>query len=361
MMVLSITHALSDGPGIFNVANTFLQNLAAATRDNKEESTATPIQSQPLIDIQSKLLGDDYGTQLHRNDDVYRDLKRYQEALDYCNSNDTTNQHPLQILPPEALQKIPSDDEVATAAGTIDAMYIQLNHGETSSLLKVCKSVGATIQGIVSTAALVARYKLISKINATKTSLSEKIGSSSSSLVQCAIQVPINTRVYVDSDDKSIDYPTTCLCGSAGIIHSIDLDTTRIENDPKYLLEVAKTCSRKMLEAKETKQPIEWLHRLMNDPTTIPPYSLMASSIGISPVQPQYGGGTINVSECLFFGGSLQTSSKAQGTMIHVLTFRDKLQIMMNYTSPGIQAKFMTDLSSELKSLLLSIIEDYKQ
>ena len=62
---------------------------------------------------------------------------------------------------------------------------------------------------------------------------------------------------------------------------------------------------------------------------------------------------TIHVKECLFFGSSLQTSKEAQGTMIHVVTFDGRMQIMMNFTSPGIQDRpFMENIAKEVEATL---------
>lgn len=82
----------------------------------------------------------------------------------------------------------------------------------------------------------------------------------------------------------------------------------------------------------------------------------MVSSIGVAPVlQDSYK--HVNVNQLFFFGGALKSESpsRAQSTMIHVVTFRDELTCMLNYTSPGVSRQFVEDTAKLLKETLSSM------
>jgi hypothetical protein len=363
-VVLSLTHALSDGPGALQVAHSFLQHLV--------DPSNTPTAGQPLIDLQCRLLGDDYGATLARNDNVYQELRSYQTKL----VSQPTNDAP--ILPPEALQGIPKGLIESAATGCINAIHIELSSSDTTDLIQSCRSMGATVQGAISVATVVARLKAL-QIECDKP-------------IECSIQVPVNTRVFA-SDFSTEEFSKTCVCGSAGVVHSLEVDTQRLipqmyihqafdnlyhkdEERPQqselvnitnvigYFLKLCKECTDKLKTAIGEKQPSEWLRRLMNDPASMPPYSVMASSVGVSPVLARYTHNneqdTIHVKECHFFGSSLQTSKEAQGTMIHAVTFDGRMQIMMNFTSPGIQDKpFMEIVAREMEATLKLIAQGH--
>jgi hypothetical protein len=348
-LILSLSHAVSDGPGALQLAHAFLVDLQAVVDDGsmgttEDDDTAgtAPTISQPLIDLQAKILGADYGaTSRKRQDEVYNgNIQAYREGLKNKASSP-------RLLPPEALQGIPSDPSSSSSSGggCVDAVYIFLSQWETKQLRDACRSAGATIQGAISAASLVTRIQILGM---------EQGDDDEDDSIQCVVQVPMNARkLAARGGDTGIDNLTcACLCGSAGVLHAIEIPRRR-----KSLLTLAKECTERMRHAMEARQPVEWLYRLMNDPSSLPPYSLMASSVGVAPIQTDYGS-SIKVSDCLFFGASLDTSPKAQGTMIHAVTFDGKLQIAMNFASPGIQRAFMEESSDIFKSTLLAMIEE---
>ena len=57
-VVMSLSHALSDGPGALQVANSFLQHLSDVLDHDDIVSTAND--PQPLTDLQALILGDEY-------------------------------------------------------------------------------------------------------------------------------------------------------------------------------------------------------------------------------------------------------------------------------------------------------------
>jgi hypothetical protein len=355
-VILSLTHSLSDGPGTLQLAHRLLEILMNVNH-------AAP-QPQPLIDLQARLLGADYGASFPRKDDAYRDLVPFQRSLAEQRPENTP------ILPPESLQLLPrqeNPENLRSLNGFIDAVHVELDSSDTQRLIRACRAVDATVQGAISAAAVVARLKTLRAIG--------KMSFDSGNVIECAIQVPVNARNFA----KEGGLEETCLCGSAGVVHSVNVDITQIFKDinientdgdssgsedkyisdmNRYLLSLTKECTDKLKIAIQEKQPLEWLRRIMNDPTGMPPYSIMASSVGVSPVQATYSCNdeTIRVEECLFFGSSLKASKEAQATMIHVATFDGRMQIMMNYTRPGIQYKpFMTLLAKETEQTLRGI------
>jgi hypothetical protein len=63
------------------------------------------------------------------------------------------------------------------------------------------------------------------------------------------------------------------------------------------------------------------------------------------------------VTDCLFFGGSRPTvPASRQATMVHAVTFDGRMQVMVNFTSPGIQKTFMEEITKQMKNELLSMI-----
>ena len=84
----------------------------------------------------------------------------------------------------------------------------------------------------------------------------------------------------------------------------------------------------------------------------------MVSSIGVVPIPERYGS-NVQVNKVLFFGAALQNKtqppSQAIGTMIHAITFRDELQCMLNFTSPGIAKSFMEQTAQQIQHTLLAM------
>lgn len=145
-VILSLTHALSDRPGTLHVAHCFSEYL---TDHNK----AVPSVSQPIIDLQAQLLGDDYGAILPENDNAYKELQSFRDSL----GNPSVG---TSILPPEAMQNIPRELPVVTE-GCIDVIYIELDADTTTQLVQACRNSDATVQGAISTAAVVASTKVL--------------------------------------------------------------------------------------------------------------------------------------------------------------------------------------------------------
>jgi hypothetical protein len=105
--------------------------------------------------------------------------------------------------------------------------------------------------------------------------------------------------------------------------------------------------------AAHAAQAQEWLRRLLNDPASLlPPYSLMVSSLGVSPVESNYYGVLLTVEDIIFFGGAQKpcAPSGRQATMVHTLTFCNRLRVVFNYL--GIDSRFAIDLAGRMQTLL---------
>jgi hypothetical protein len=96
----------------------------------------------------------------------------------------------------------------------------------------------------------------------------------------------------------------------------------------------------------------------MNNPTTLSPYSLMVSSIGVALIEVSYG--QVDVERVLFFGGFLRTQapSQSQTTIVHALTYAGELNCIMSFTSPGVSRRFAEETAKRIKSALVSMARD---
>lgn len=149
-----------------------------------------------------------------------------------------------------------------------------------------------------------------------------------------------------------------CLCGSAGVWHTLSIPA-----DTPSAWQTVASESTQAVHAGKREQVPEWLGRLFHAPATLPPYSLMVSSIGVAPLAEQYGQ-QVKVEQLRFFGGALtdQRSKNTSGdfhhpvaTMVHVVTFRGELHGMLNFTSPGVSKAFAQELANGIKEHLQSV------
>lgn len=323
-VILSLCHSLSDGPGALRVAKSFLQHFGTILDTGRDAtSTTDDTDTQTLTDLQALILGNDYGSRqvptsvFDGQDELTAALAKKPMVL---------NEH-ATLLPPEAMQSLPTDDGFGGPT-FIDCVYFTLSAKETTALRDACRRHGTTVQGALTAASIKTRAKLLGL----------------QLPVDAAVQVPVNTRFLgkVDADE--------CLCGSAGAWHMAQL----CENE-KDLFALARRSSESIQDAIKNHQPQEWLRRLFHAPATLPPYSLMVSSIGVVPIEETYG--CVQVEQLYFFGGALRTESpsQAQSTMLHAVTFRDELTCMLNFTSPGVSKQFVKDTARLLKANLLSM------
>ena len=320
--VFSLCHALSDGPGALMVARSFLRHLSNVI----DGIPMDKVEIQPLTDLQAVLLGEDYA-KAQKEQPVFVGKDEFASAL--------ARQPPswddgTPVLPPEAMQGIPKDDGFG-GPSFIDCVHFSLTPDEASLLRSKCREHGTTVQGALVAAALKARLELLDTFK---------------NPIVVAVQIPVNTRTIAKVDE---DF---CLCGSAGVWH-----ISKVAKEAEWW-EIAKDSTqtvRAALQDEEARHPKEWLRRLMNNPATLAPYSLMVSSVGVAPVEASYG--SVQVEELNFFGAALRNDeepSQAIGSMIHAVTFRDKFHCFFNFTSPGISKEFAEKTAESIKKTLQS-------
>ena len=335
-IVISLCHALSDGPGALRVAARFLEKLRSQTVTDDDDKRAC--QPQPMIDLQSLILGDDYSGSEAAGKDSLAEVSSFARAVQggepWCQTaGDLAN---YTMLPPQTLQDMPHDAGFGAGAPMrIRAVRVSLSPAETSALRAACRAHGATVQGAISVASLLTRIELLSVPLP----------------VYAVLQIPVNCRGLVAAAGLSSN--DTCLCGSAGVVHTVQVESSA------NVWDLVRTCTERVRTGMAKNQPQEWLRRLLNDPGSLPPYSLMCSSIGVAPMEL----GAIDedeedaIQDAAFFGGALANDlpSKAQSTMLHAVSFAGSLQCTFNFTSPGIATDFAHKSAAAIKSLLVAL------
>jgi hypothetical protein len=345
-VVLSLCHALSDGPGALRVARSFLMHLSDVLNGVVEREPKDP---QPLVDLQKLLLGDDYSKDDNepKSSSLFVGHDEYLKAL-------LGTQAPgglatignFSILPPEAMQKIPSDEGFG-GPSFIECTHFHLSAEKTCLLRTKCRQHGASVQGALVAAALKARWTLLlGKEQHNNRDLRPPP-------VLAAVQIPVNMRSFANIDED------LCLCGSAGVWHTTKITTSEALFADWW--EIAKQSTqfvRTALQEENAQQPKEWLKRLLHAPSTLPPYSLMVSSVGVAPIEASYGD-KVHVEKLYFFGGAIRTKtpSQAVGSMVHAVTFKDECHCVVNFTSPGISKAFADDNAKEIKATLLAFAD----
>ncbi len=302
-VVFTLNHALSDGPGAWSILATFLEQLS---------SDAKIPAPQPLVDVQTELLK----------------TKVPPDALTH--DVDVSEEARASWLPIEGKQGIPKQVSDATM-GTVDSVYRTIPMDTVSSLRDVCRKANASLQGALTAAAIVARLALLNA-NLPKT---------------VPVLVPMNARPDTIS-------PRSCACGSAGIWLVLDVasDTT--------IRSLASAVTTQLRAAMQRKSHIEWTRRIMEQPATLMPHAMIASSIGLVPVLHEYG--DIKVRKTAFFGGR-QPSEQARGavgTMVHWATTQNESKFAFNFASPGVATEFATRNADGILRVMIEMISEDK-
>jgi hypothetical protein len=295
--------------------------------DETNKNATRNADPQPLTDLQALILGNDYALD-QEGKLVFDGQDSFVAAL----ASKSMMMNGATVLPPEAMQNLPADNGFG-GPSCIDCVHFTLTAQETDTLRNACRQHGTTVQGAITAASIKTRAELLGL----------------KPPIKAAVQIPVNTRPLANIDQDE------CLCGSAGIWH-----LARLQPDAD-LFEIAKQSTEAVKAGLvDGRQPREWLQRLLHSPATLPPYSLMVSSVGVAPVEQSYG--NVEVEQLFFFGGALRTDvpSQAQATMLHAVTFRDELTCMINFTSPGVAKSFVDDTAKVLKATLLSMTSNDK-
>ena len=329
--LMTLCHAVSDGPGTLYVMHDFLTNLQSQLEVQSTE-TMSPEKHHSLVDVQALLLGKEYGAAKAINEKCYQDVSQFSQRVmsgaTQAVTGTTDASLAIDILPPESLQNLPCDRPLPHPS-EIRVESFTLSKEETKQLRTTCREWNGTIQGALSVVSLMARLRLLSQ---------------TTNRTECVVQVPINCR---NSANVALE---NCLCGSAGVLIRLIMDPV------SRFSSLVTSASSQVQESIQQSQHVEWLRRLLNDPATMQPYSLMASSIGVASIREHYGE-TVSVEKGLFFGGSLSQPEPTphRATMVHATTFVDRLQVSFNYSWPGVSAAAAQQSSHDIKQLLLAI------
>ena len=315
-VVLLCTHAVSDAPSVLFV----LQELLRKSESDSESGAAAQAEGQldlekQLCDPQPLLLAKrrfpTTGEPYPHLDVVRAELASVSQSQSSSKSKETSESKETKesehVLLPEALQNLPADDASKFDLGCIHAEFASLSDTETSALVDACRRTKCTVQGLLSAATLVTRLAILGK----------------SEQILVPILIPVNTRRELDND-----FAEACICGSAGAWLALRVESSSAKNS---FASLAAQISSNLRQAVEQGQHLEWLHRMASNIATVPPYSIMASSVGSFHFDRDIEEG--------FFLGAAQSSKEslpAKGTMVHIVTFNGKMSIASNVTAPGI-------------------------
>jgi len=327
-IIISMTNALSDGPGILQVAKSFLSHF-----DNVLQGVVSDmpkVMIQPPLDLQATILGNDYGKLTNEDKTAYESHGEFETAIGkkkqlYKMADGAT------VLPTEPQQNIPSDaKKLGSESNIVDIIPFSLSAEDTALLNQHCNLRKCSIQGALVAAALVARLKALGGEDKYPWP------------VYSAVLVPANMRPFGGADEDQ------CLCGSADIWF-----TTRLSgNSVREYWNVAKQATDRIRKGLQLDQQNEWYRRLFVTPSKMPKYSMMVSHLGVAPIDAQYG--KIKVETLRYFGASPHADkpSKEQTTMIHSIIFRDEFHGHFNFSSPGVSKEFAIDLALDIEETL---------
>eukprot|EP00762_Andalucia_godoyi_P002883 ANDGO_04427.mRNA.1 hypothetical protein len=351
-MIVYMNHAGMDGPGLFAVLQTVMQEL-----------------QHPGLSAQST-------------------EKRVDGLVDIVGlrpSDTSSLSHPFQFPPvSECVDPIspgefgvfsPTDNAKSLPPPHTSAVWTWLSESQTSKLLQMAKEHRCTIQGVVSVAAMAAVLWMHEEASRLDPRLQLEDRNRIRDHPVCFVsQVPCNMRSFVDPPVS----PGVCVCASAGLVWPQTLcKDTRLWDASAEASSSIKTvalskCGFVFWENIETSR---W-HMMQ-------PYAVMTSSIGayslLSP-PPQddqeeclrvlededsidsaessaSGPRSLRIADVFLLGGLEAVPEKAAGTMVHVYTVNKQLRITCAYTTGGVPDAAGGAFSRKLVSAILQMME----
>ncbi|KAL5463260.1 hypothetical protein EMCRGX_G032143 [Ephydatia muelleri] len=257
---------------------------------------------------------------------------------------DASLTHPPPDLPHEFIPPV-SPEEVLSFSDedkcSIRSQFVKLTKQETECLVAHCHQEGHTVQSALSVAGMMAVLRCSHGASAARLQLLQDGGANYGATF--VNQVPANMRSRVTTqqgeeerggEGKARDEVLTnedCACGSAAVWWRQEL------RQSTSLKEAAITAYREMRAAIERGDPIGWLGRInAGDFANIRPYTIMTSSVGVSPpYRNSAGENLIEVTDFWFLGSVEESSAKTSpGIMTHAYTFDGEMHLTFSYTSP---------------------------
>ena len=325
-------HSGTDGPSLLALCVCILKNLNQILVAEKANLPLPPLPpSRQFLDVLSKVPKDAAG-------------KRPPPDL------------PKEFVPPVSPDKLPTfgDDDKCY----IRSQFVKLTNQDTENLVFNCRRDGYTVQSALSVAAMMAVLQHFHGAQAAKTQLLQ--GDSNNHTTTFVNQVPANMRSRITPQDEgdgrsegrgAVLSNEDCACGSAAVWWTQEI------RQSTSLREAATTAYKEMHAVLDRGDPIAWLARMnAADFGNIRPYTVMTSSIGVSP---PYRSGTgdnlLEVTDFRFLGAVEESSAKASpggGIMTHAYTFDGEMHLTFSYTSPHFTDSWGASFVGEMKRTL---------
>ncbi len=287
-LIIVFNHAGIDGVGVFFVLHILLQSLAKSTKLMEKPKS--------FHDILGRI-------PLHSHEIPNPNL-------------------PNEFLSPLCYIPVGTPDTPAQIKG----VWLNFSEQESEKLLNQCRDQECTIQAAINTAEMVAILN----------SVKEK-----SPLPQTIVHmVPVNMRPYVDPPLDLED----CVCGSSAVFWSQTVTAS------SGLWELTKDSTNKLKNEINRKAGLRWWHNIAAGNYFGPP-TFMASSIGKTPIQSTYG--ELSIKSVKLLGGAYdKVLANQAGTMVHVYSVYNKLNITFAYTTPPISGEWAKKILSDMKTVL---------
>jgi hypothetical protein len=283
-----------DGPGLFETVKDFCKFLDLTFEDLDNEQT---IGSLPFLDIH----------------------KKYEHSFDL---------NELRIQPRitsflEPVQTKINLDEIKERA-LVESEFVQLDEQTTRCLIKNCKTNNCTIQGVLSTALILAL------INDRKKSLDTRIKAVNS--------CPCNMRAYLNISSENL------VCGSAALIWEHEIDP----NDSLWDLAAQTTAHIK--QKLSESYGFKWWVELVN---SIAPqsFSIMSSSMGLVSLN-ETSLRNFRINDLRFLGSTYSSSVKSVSVMTHAFTFKDRFTFNCSYTYPSLSKEWAKYFTLNVRKIL---------
>lgn len=324
-------HCGTDGPSLLALCMCILKNLNQILVAEKAHLPPPPLPpSRQFLDILSK---------------VSKDVAASHLPPDF----------PQEFVPPVSPERVPtfSDDDKCY----VRSQFVKLTEQETENLVSNCRRDGYTVQSALSVAGMMAVLQHTHGASAARVKLLQGNADYTATFLN---QVPANMRSRITSQCEGdgghvqegvVLSNEDCACCSAAVWWRQELKAST------SLKEAAMTVYKEMHAALDRGDPIGWLARMnAGDFGNIRPYTIMTSSIGVSPPYRNcVGDNLIEVTDFWFLGSAEESSAKVSpggGVMTHAYTFDGKMHMTFSYTSPHFNDSWGAMFVGEMKRIL---------
>ena len=305
-----ISHSATDGPGCFYLIESIMYHLGQVLKYKYITNKPEPRSKLPFYDVVGTML-----KTYAESPEKYKMPKLSDNFMPKPSSRITADE-----------QKASDDPQVRQSK--IFSNWIEFTQQETKLLLTKARSHNTTIQGILSTASIIARVSRYCIDNKDK-SIKEIFPS----LISVTCPCRMNERVTPKIDKIN------CCCASTAICweQKVDLEMK--------LWDIATEAKQKLTKSFDDGCTFEWMAVLNGKHKTIkapPDHTVMSSTLGINPIQEKYGDNQeVFVRDVHMMGSaeSIIMPPGANGDMVHMHTFNGRLKASVTYVFPGVPHK----------------------